>query len=215
MVEFDFIKAILTDNQKINLHFSNKIILSETQEDINGRNNIVQRITIDEDDIDEIEVYKLADENGEIDFSFFKNGTQTPKLLRKFCDYIILCTYKKEFFVVLVELKTSDKNNLTDNFKNAKKQLDAGEVFIKYILSTFDRIKNDGDNKKSFKDIAKCELDPNRCIKKCVFLSNINQTASMNRQKTISAKKIHSDGYYRCDLSVTDTFQLKSILQKK
>lgn len=60
MVEFDFIKAILTDNQKINLHFSNKIILSETQEDINGRNNIVQRITIDEDDIDEIEVYKLT-----------------------------------------------------------------------------------------------------------------------------------------------------------
>lgn len=215
MVEFDFIKAILTDSPNVNLKFGKKIVLSETQTDIRGRENIVQRITISDDDIDEIEVYKFANEDGEIDFPFFKNGENTPKLLRKFCDYIIICTCQQAFYVVLIELKAADRHNLTDNYKNAKKQLDAAETFVKYILDTVDRIKTDNENKRIFKNIDKSNLVSSNCIKKCVLVSNINQSASTNRGKNASNNKIHCDGYYRCDLAVVDTFQLKSILQKK
>lgn len=214
MVEFDFIKAILTNNPKIILEKS-KIVLEEKQESVKGRENVVQRIKIDEEDIDDIVVYKFANENGEIDFPFFSKGKNTPKLLRKFCDYIIICTCKKKLFVVLVELKAADKENFTENFKKAKKQLDATEVFMKYIFETFERIKHDNDNKKTYNNIENCSINLNICIKKSVFLSDINQTTSTNRGKNASTNKIYCDGYYRCDLAVVDTFQLKSILLKK
>ena len=215
MVEFDFVKAILTDNPSIFLHCKT-IVLTEKQTHVKGKESVEQRITIDEADIDEIEVYKFANKDGEIDFPFFKKGEFAPKLLRKFCDYIIICTCRQKFFVVLIELKAPKTRNLTDKFNEAKDQLDATETFISYILNTFERIKNETTNKRQFVGIEKCIMKLDKIIKKCVFLSDINNPTNTNpHESTIGDNVNNCDGYYRCDLAVIDIFQLKSILQKK
>ena len=154
MVAFDFIKAIL-GRKYIPKRIDGKFVLKEEQEN--------QEITILEDDIDEVEVYKYANKDGDIDFPFFNKGSDTPRFLNKFCDYIVVCTRDTKLFVVLVELKSA---NL---FGEAKKQIDAGKIFVNYIFNTFDRLKIQPNNYEKYKDIDRIKLNANNIIK-CIFI---------------------------------------------
>lgn len=62
-------------------------------------------------------------------FPFFSKG---EALVNSFCDYIIFSEYNNHFFVLLIELKKGDNN--------VKKQLEAGECFVKYIIATLNRV---------------------------------------------------------------------------
>lgn len=198
MVAFDFIKAIL-GRKFITKRIDGNFVLKEEQEN--------QEITILEDEIDEIEVYKFANKDGDIDFPFFNKGIDTPRLLTKFCDYIVVCTRKQKLFVVLIELKTASL------FGEAKKQIDAGEVFVRYIFNTFDRIKKQPTNYEKYIDIDKTKLNPKNIIK-CVIISN--KTTQTNIEKSIpTVANLHYDeGYYRCELPILANLQLKIVLRK-
>ena len=116
---------------------------------------------------------------------------------------------------MLVELKTCEPSNVVDNVRKAHKQLDAGEVFIKYLFESFDRIKTSGNNNIHYPGIDKCKLNVKN-IKKCIFVSDINQPQVTNPRQSILGDNVNNiKGYYRCDFCVNDTFQLKCLFQKK
>ena len=63
-------------------------------------------------------------------FPYFKPQGVTN--LKKMCDYVIFVEERSHLFVFLIELKKGTES--------PKKQLDAGECFIKYIISTVERL---------------------------------------------------------------------------
>ena len=76
-----------------------------------------------------------------------------------------MCTRNKKLFVVLIELKTASL------FGDAKKQIDAGEVFVRYIFNTFDRIKKQPVNYEKHIGIETTKLNTKNIIR-CVIISN-------------------------------------------
>lgn len=64
-------------------------------------------------------------------FPFFNRGE--PKVC-SFCDYVIFTEYKGKLFILLIELKKGKKN--------VTKQLNAGQCFSEYLISTINRVYN-------------------------------------------------------------------------
>ncbi len=61
-------------------------------------------------------------------FPFFKDRSG----IKKVCDYLMFVEESGHFFVLLIELKLGTKS--------AKQQLDAGECFANFLVSTVDRL---------------------------------------------------------------------------
>lgn len=74
---------------------------------------------------------------------------QDEKDVKKMCDYILFIEHRKSLFVYLVELKKTTAK--------AKKQLDAGECFAKYIIATAERISETPISEVIYRKIRICE----------------------------------------------------------
>jgi len=78
------------------------------------------------------------DPNKENIFPFFEKGME----LRIICDYILLADYNEVLYVLLIELKKGNEP--------AKKQLNATEEFMLYIIASALRIKKEIDRDKIY-----------------------------------------------------------------
>lgn len=123
MSKIDLINSILSDK-----FLDNKGLLTEIDNDKYGKRFTMQRRIVSAPDIN-YSLYKF-DSSKDI-FLFFKD--QGVDGLKKMCDYVFFIEESEHLFVYLVELKKGTES--------AKKQLDAGECFVQYILSTIDRLK--------------------------------------------------------------------------
>lgn len=64
-------------------------------------------------------------------FPFFNSSNEKVCTV---CDYIIFAEFKKSLYALIIELKTSDQNTL--------RQLNAGECFVDFVISTVNRVNN-------------------------------------------------------------------------
>ncbi len=82
-------------------------------------------------------LYRYDQENDPNSFFPFFNNTSgertSPKDLLKFCDYIVFVEKNDRLFILLVEMKSGETGD-------ARKQLEASETFIHFILKTAERI---------------------------------------------------------------------------
>ncbi len=69
---------------------------------------------------------------------FFKEPKDAPEGLRKFCDYILLVEKNGSTYIILIEMKRNK-----DDVAKAKKQLNASETFMQYIINSAERLKRD------------------------------------------------------------------------
>ena len=92
------------------------------------------------------------DPNNEDIFPFFERGMA----LRLICDYVLLVDYNDFLYVLLIELK---RGSIT-----AKKQLNATEELIRYVISSALRIKQEIDQDKIY--IRKIRISERRHIRK-------------------------------------------------
>lgn len=67
---------------------------------------------------------------------FFNKTNDSPEGLRKFCDYVLLVSYKNKTYILLIELKRGDASG-------ADKQLRASESFIEFLYKTARRLHED------------------------------------------------------------------------
>lgn len=122
MSKLAVIDSILNEKFKDDL-----TILSEKDKDKHGKVFEMKRTIVCRPEI-EYSLYKY-DVKSEI-LPFFKNTGVTN--LKKICDYILFIEEGTHLTVYLIEMKKG-----TDS---AKKQLDAGECFAHYIISTINRL---------------------------------------------------------------------------
>lgn len=113
-----------------------------------GSNHKAQYVNIDDEKrAFERSLYRFDLEEKE--FLYFFNRTKnSPEGLRKFCDYILLVSYKQKTFVILIELKRGDTYG-------ADAQLKASEVFIEFLCKTAVRLHKDfGDFNFNTKNVV-------------------------------------------------------------
>ncbi len=65
-------------------------------------------------------------------FPFFNKTHDAPKGLGKICDFILFVEENTTFFILLIEMKVGNATT--------KKQLDASECFIEYIIKSAERV---------------------------------------------------------------------------
>lgn len=121
--KLEIINSILNEKFKDDLNF-----LSEKDKDKDGRSFEMKRKIVSKKGLNYV-LYKY-DTNKDI-FPFFKSQGVTG--LKKVCDYILFAEEGEHLFVYLIELKKGTES--------AKSQLEAGQCFAKYILSTIERLK--------------------------------------------------------------------------
>ncbi len=89
---------------------------------------------------------------------FFNHTDEAPEGLKQFCDYILLIE-NDYTYIVLIEMKRGIRSQ-----SDAKKQLNASEVFIQYIINSAERLRA---------DFAIGNFNPNRVkIIKILLLKN-------------------------------------------
>ena len=98
-------------------------------------------------------LYKFDDEDI---FLFFTNEKVSG--LKKMCDYIFFIEEKRHLYVYLIELKKGTES--------AKKQLDAAECFVEYIIATANRLENDFDINENNFHIRKINIRESRSKKR-------------------------------------------------
>jgi hypothetical protein len=138
MSKLTIIDSILNENFKDNL-----TILSEKDKDKNGNIFEMRRTIISRQEIN-YSLYKY-DVKKEI-LPFFKSTGISN--LKKICDYILFIEEGTHLTVYLVEMKKGTES--------AKKQLDAGQCFAKYIIATINRLNlefNISENNLHFRKI--------------------------------------------------------------
>jgi len=86
----------------------------------------MERTIVAEHDVEYI-LYRFNPDEEEI-FPFFNDATD----LKKICDYILFAERGRSLYVLLIEMKLG--------MGSVHKQLDASELFIKYILDSAERI---------------------------------------------------------------------------
>jgi hypothetical protein len=89
-------------------------------------------------------LYNL-DIEGRALFPFFNLEHNAPRYLLGMCDYAIFAEYNDRFYVLLIEMK------LGSNAPDAKKQLDAGETFIDFLIKSAKRIGLSIETSKIYK----------------------------------------------------------------
>lgn len=88
------------------------------------------KITFSERNIEDKLIYKFDVDESKDFFPFFSNETH----LKKISDYVILFERRDKLYIIISELKKGFDNS------NASKQLEATEIFIKYIISSAKRL---------------------------------------------------------------------------
>jgi hypothetical protein len=125
MSKLDIINSILNENFKDESEF-----LSEKDKDKHGKDFEMKRKIIGGNQLSYC-VYKY-DVAKDI-LPFFKTTGVTG--LKKICDYLLFIEEGEHLFVFLVEMKKGTES--------AKRQLDAGQCFSEYIISTINRLNLD------------------------------------------------------------------------
>ena len=101
---------------------------------------------------------------------FFNKANHSPVGLCKFCDYVLLVSYKNKTYILLIELKRGDTYG-------ADKQLRASEFFIEFLCKTAKRLHEDfGDFDFDHRNIVlrKIRIKACRSNKTSIKLSQID-----------------------------------------
>lgn len=220
MIEFDFVKSILSEQKDFRLARDTKkeFRLVEDQSSVAGRSGVIQNIIIDETDIDDFQLYKF-DLKTPDPFPFLNlNNNTLPSGVRSFCDYFAICSYEDIFYIVLFELKTIDKlDNYGSEAKKAIPQLIAGEEFAKFVLGTADRCKS--ENTKNFKtsrySIGNCQF-PTDNVLKLITVSVLKTVMVTNPRKSARPQKItqKAGNLFNGVSNISDTLVLKDLLSQ-
>jgi len=121
MSRLDILHKILNDSFQDHAAY-----LSEKAKDTHGKTFEMKRKIVYDNNLKST-LYKF---DGEDIFPFFTNERVSE--LKKMCDYIFFIEEGKHFYVYLIELKKGTES--------AKKQLDAAECFVEYIIATAKRL---------------------------------------------------------------------------
>lgn len=128
MTEYDQLCSILSDE----FLSASQDVMIESKAGIHKP----QRVNIDDGKRGYIRnLYRFDLEEKEF-LHFFNKAENSPKGLRKFCDYILLVKHGDKTFVLLIELKRGDTSG-------ADKQLKASEAFIEFLHKTAERLHRD------------------------------------------------------------------------
>jgi hypothetical protein len=123
MSKLEIIDSILHESYK-----DSSGVLVERNTDNKGNAFVMQRKIIANKDVN-CSVYRYDNQTDL--FPFFKNHGVSK--LKKMCDYVLFIEEGEHLFTYLVELKKGTES--------AKIQLDAGECFVDYIISTTNRLE--------------------------------------------------------------------------
>ena len=126
--------------------------LSEKAKDTHGSTFEMNRKIVYEKDL-KTTLYKFDDADI---FPFFTNEKVSG--LKKMCDYIFFIEERKHLYAYLIELKKGTES--------AKKQLDAAECFVEYIIATANRLENDFDINENNFHIRKINIRESRSNKR-------------------------------------------------
>lgn len=162
MSKIDLVKNILAD----------KFIVSK---DKLVEDNIMERNIVHHHDISDYELYRFDPDNEDI-FPFFKE----TKDLKKICDYILLAEQGKNLFILLIEMKLGNKS--------PHKQLNATELFVKYILKSAERID--------------CKIED----------CHIRKIRICDKKRQTKPKELEYDKDYFLDYNTTKDFRIKELL---
>ncbi|MCH5247539.1 MAG: hypothetical protein J1E99_05205 [Muribaculaceae bacterium] len=177
MKDFDFIASIIHNRY---LCKGNERLLMIEDKESTGKEQQLVRISFNERQIDRINLYRFDSETNKF-LLFFNDGDNAPKGLNKFCDYIIMVERDDVLSVVLVELKRGG----TDGHEQ---QLEAGRLFMKYILKTAERIK----------DLNKQELNIESVELRQVLIQPARSNKELTKRKDIELLDKNSVMKCRC-----------------
>lgn len=124
--KIDLVKSILADS--FIDPAQDKLIEDKSCDKVNPF--VMKRNIVSHHDIDEHILYRFDPDKVDI-FPFFKNRTTD---LKKICDYILFVEQGKSLFILLIEMKLGNISS--------RKQLDASEMFINYILESANRVNH-------------------------------------------------------------------------
>ncbi|MFV0329595.1 MAG: hypothetical protein ACK5KL_07205 [Dysgonomonas sp.] len=119
----DLIKSILAD--KYIDPIQNKLVEDKSKDAV--KPFVMERNVISHHDINEYVLYRFDPDNEDI-FPFFKRATG----LKKICDYILFVEQGRSLYILLIEMKLGNISS--------RKQLDASELFVNYILNSAERV---------------------------------------------------------------------------
>lgn len=98
------------------------------EENIDGRGNrFIMERKIESKPGVPFELYRF-DSDPEKLFPYFEGGHN----LRRMCDYVLIAEWNEKYWCLLIELKKGKED--------AREQLEAGEAFMRFILSTAERV---------------------------------------------------------------------------
>lgn len=137
MTEYDLICRMLRDRYRLQPEDDGSFLLVERKEASGHKEHIVKSNRILP--VREMAVFRfsLDDEDFLPFFSDSRSPECGPRLLKKFCDYIMLAHDGGSLHILLIELKRSPKD------AEIPHQLGASEFFMRYVVSSAQRIGRD------------------------------------------------------------------------
>ncbi|GAB6013086.1 hypothetical protein [Viscerimonas tarda] len=175
--QIDSIKKILAD--KFAVPDQNKLVEDKAPD---GSDSVVMERNIKQETGIDYILYKFDPDKENI-FPFFKGST---KGLKKICDYILIVEESNKMYFLLVEMKSGID-------KDAKKQLDATELFAEYVLKSAERVE--------------CKIE-NAQIRKI----RISEYKSKGKHAT-RPKDLEYDKNNYTEYNITGDFRIKPLLK--
>jgi hypothetical protein len=185
MSDYDYIKWILNEDYLVK--GPHKLTMREDK----GPDLSVHEVKIDVCGGMNVAVYRFDIESKKDHLPFFRKGSEnSPKSLTKFCDYIILVEKEFNLTIFLIEMK----RGTTDGYK---KQIQAAEYFMQYILSSAERVKDDNDMPNfnaqniGFRKVLIRQTMSNKELTKKSEMEKIKKTDSIIELRCYNKFRIH------------------------